>query len=170
MAKSPATSTARNGVSSAAEVLSKKPVKATAAPAPVASKKPVKATAEANTPAKALAKAVKAEPTKAPAKAPAPAKAAAPAAKTAAPAKAAKPAAVEAAKPGRTRLPDNVKFKVIDTSRVKRGFLQEFVERAQGLKAFTREQIEETFGGRANDAKMGTYFPYCVSKGIFAQA
>jgi hypothetical protein len=144
----------RNGINSVVES-SKKPVKAAAAP--VADKKPV---AAAKPPVKAAAPAAKS----APVKAAAPAKAAPVAAK--APAKA---AAVEGAKPGRTRLPDGVKYKVADTSRVKRGFLLEFVEKAQGMKVFTREQLEAAFATReADDTK--TYFPYAVGKGIFEAA
>lgn len=122
----------------------------------------------AKTPAKAPAKA--AVPAKAPAKAAVPAKAAAKApAKT--PAKAAaKTAEPKATGGARLKVEDNVKHKVIDTSRVKRGFLQEYVEAAQGMKVFTRESLEAKWGGRANDPKMGTYFPYCVGKGIFGAA
>ena len=155
MAKAPT----RNGINSVVDS-SKKPVKAAAAPV-AADKKPV---AAAKPPVKAApAPAAKAVPPKA-----APARAAPAAVKTA-PVKAAKPAAVEGAKPGRTRLPDGVKYKVADTSRVKRGFLLEFVEKAQGMKVFTREQLEDAFAAReANDTK--TYFPYAVGKGIFAAA
>jgi hypothetical protein len=150
----------RNGINSVVES-SKKPVKAAAAPA--AAKPPVKAAAKAAAAPAAAKPPVKAAPAKAaPAKA-APAKAA--------PAKAAPTAkaAPEGAKPGRTRLPDNVKYKVADTSRVKRGFLAEFVAKAQSLKVFTRAQIEATFAEReAKDTN--TYFPYCVGKGIFEAA
>ena len=151
---------ARNGINSVVDSSSKKPAKATAA-APVAAKPPVKAA----TPAKATPVPAKTAPAKtAPAKT-APAKAApAKAVKAAAPAQAA-----EAAKPGRTRLPDNVKYKVADTSRVKRGFLAEFVAKAQSLKVFTRAQIEAAFADReAKDTN--TYFPYAVGKGIFEAA
>lgn len=146
---------ARNGINSVVDSSSKKPAKATAAATPVAAKPPVKAA----TPAKATPVAAKTAPAKAPVKA-APAKAV----KAAAPAQAA-----EAAKPGRTRLPDNVKYKVVDTSRVKRGFLAEFVAKAQSLKVFTRAQIESAFADReAKDTN--TYFPYAVGKGIFEAA
>ncbi len=128
------------------------------------------------TPAKAAAPAPAAKKA-APAPAKAPAKAAAPAAKkaAAAPTPAKAPAKTAAAKPasspvGRTKIGDDVKHKVGDTSSVKRGFLAEFVEKAQSLKVFTRAQIESHWGGRAADAKMGTYFPYCVAKGIFVAA
>lgn len=80
-----------------------------------------------------------------------------------------KPAAkTEAAKPARTKVEDTAKYKIGDTSSVKRGFLQEYVEKASGLKVFTREKLEALYGGRQADAKMGTYFPYCVGKGIFS--
>ena len=153
---------ARNGINSVVDSSSKKPAKATAAATPVAAKPPVKAA----TPAKATPVAAKAVPAKAPVKA-------APVAAKAAPAKAVKAAApakaAEAAKPGRTRLPDNVKYKVADTSRVKRGFLAEFVAKAQSLKVFTRAQIEAAFADReAKDTN--TYFPYAVGKGIFEAA
>ena len=159
--------------------MAKTPAKTPAAAKPAASPfealvKGKPAAKPAAAPAKAPAKA--AAPAKAPAKAaaPAPAKAAAktPAKAAAAPAKApAKQAAKPNASPvGRTRVADDVKHKVGDTSSVKRGFLLEFVEKAQSMKVFTREQIEAHWGGRAADQKMGTYFPYCVAKGIFIAA
>lgn len=77
-------------------------------------------------------------------------------------------AKAEAAKPARTKVEDTAKYKIGDTSSVKRGFLQEYVEKASGLKVFTREKLEALYGGRQADAKMGTYFPYCVGKGIFS--
>lgn len=139
------------------------------------------AAAPAKNPFAALAAAAQLKPAT-PAKA-APAKAAKPAAapakgtkatpaKAAAPAKAAKAAAAPAAsdKPARTRVADNTKYKLANTDSVKRGFLLEYVEVARGLKTFTREALEQHWGGRAADAKMGTYFPYCVGKGIFEPA
>lgn len=77
-------------------------------------------------------------------------------------------AAADAAKPTRNRIPDDVKYVVVDTARVKRGFLQEFVTAAQGMKVFTREKLEANFAERGGDTR--TYFPYCVGKGIFGQA
>lgn len=130
------------------------------------------------TPAKAAAPAAKKAPA-APAKAPA--KAAAPAAKKATSAPAPAKAAAKdtgrrtqeadrrqgsTAPVGRSKIDDNAKHKVGDTSSVKRGFLAEFVEKAQSMKTFTRATLEAHWGGRAADAKMGTYFPYCLAKGI----
>lgn len=157
----------RNGINSVVDSssasASKKPAKATAAPVAAPAKSPLKAAPvkAAATPAKAPLKATPAPAKTVPAKAAAPAKTAV---KAAAPVK-----AEPAAKPGRTRLPDNVKYKVVDTARVKRGFLAEFVTKAQGLKVFTRAQVEAAFADR--DAKdTNTYFPYCVGKGIFGEA
>lgn len=171
MATSPkASPAARNGINSVVDS-SKKPAATPlkGKPTPVAAKAvPAKAAPAKAVPAKAAPVAAKAAPAAAkgkpaPAPAPAPAKVA-----TKSPVKAA-PAATDSAKPGRTRLPSDVAFKVVDTSRVKRGFLMEFVEKAQQLKKFTRDQIEAEFAHReANDTN--TYFPYCVGKGIFAHA
>ena len=123
------------------------------------------AAAPAKNPFAALAAAAQLKPAApakaAPAKA-APAKAAKPTAapvKAATPAKAAKAAAAPAASD-----------KLANTDAVKRGFLREYVEVARGLKTCTREALEQHWGGRAADAKMGTYFPYCVGKGIFEPA
>ena len=75
-----------------------------------------------------------------------------------------------AKKGARSKISDDAKFKVANTESVKRGFLAEYVERAKEMKMFTRAKLEDSYGGRASDAVMGTYFPYCVNKGIFAPA
>jgi hypothetical protein len=159
MAKSPAT---RNGMSSVKEALAHKgkPVKATA-PAVDAKPKGKPAT----TPAEALKKGTPVVKTDGK-----PAAAAPVAAKgKPAPAVKGKPAAAAAGdKPARNRIPDDVKYKVVDTSRVKRGFLAEFVAKAQTLKVFTREKLEAEFSERGGDTR--TYFPYCVGKAIFDKA
>lgn len=139
----------------AAAAPAKNPFAALAAAAQLKPATPAKAAKPTVAPAKA------AKPTAAPAKA-APAKAATPAKAAAAPAASDKPA--------RTRVADNTKYKLANTDSVKRGFLLEYVEVARGLKTFTREALEQHWGGRAADAKMGTYFPYCVGKGIFEPA
>lgn len=151
---------ARNGMSSVTEAVTKAPKGKPAAKAAPA------------TPAEALKAAVKGKP--APAKTAPAAKAAPepkgkPAAKAAAPvaAKGKPAAAAEGAKP-RNRIAEDVKYKVIDTSRVKRGFLAEFVAKAQSLKVFTREKLEAEFATRGGDTR--TYFPYAVGKGIFGLA
>lgn len=150
MAKSPK---ARNGIDSVTEATSK----------PAAKAAPAKAAPAKAAPAKAAAK-----PEAKPAVKAAPAKAAAKAAP--APAKAEPKAPIAASKPGRSKIDEDLKFKIGDLSSVKRGFLAEFVEKAKELKVFSRRTIEAEFGGRENDAKMGTYFPYAVGKGIFVPA
>lgn len=88
-----------------------------------------------------------------------------------------KPEAVKAPKaaaaPKTPKAPDTTKYKIGDVTSVKRGFLAEFVEKAQALKQFTREAVEAACGeavGTPEHAKMRTYFPYCVGKGIFTAA
>jgi hypothetical protein len=174
MAKSPAT---RNGMSSVKEALAPKgkPVKATAPAVDAKPKgKPATTPAEAlkkgtpvvKTDGKPVTAATKGKPAPAsPVGKPAPA---APVGKPA-PAVKVKPAAAAAGdKPARNRIPDDVKYKVVDTSRVKRGFLAEFVAKAQTLKVFTREKLEAEFSERGGDTR--TYFPYCVGKAIFDKA
>ncbi len=109
--------------------------------------------------------------------APAKTKPAAPPAKTAAAkpaAKAAAPAKTKPAVPAKApKAADTAKYKLGDTSQVKRGFMAEYVEKAQALKTFTRDSLEAEFGGRQGSPeaqKMGTYFPYAVGKGIFVAA
>lgn len=78
-------------------------------------------------------------------------------------------AATEVAKPAKAA--DTTKYKVGDVSSVKRGFLADYVEAAHSLKTFTRDALEATFNevaGTPGHAKMRTYFPYCVGKGILA--
>lgn len=132
--------------------------------------KPVtsKLAAKAAAPAKAAKTAAPTKAAKAPAKA-----AAEPPHNRRATDKVAAPAKTTAAageKPARLKVADTAKYKVVDTSRVKRGFLAEYVEKAQAMKVFTRDSLEANWGGRDSDAKMGTYFPYCVGKGIFGAA
>lgn len=124
---------------------------------------------KAAAPAKAAAKPTPAAPAKTAAAKPA-AKAAAPA-KTAAPAK--QPAVKAAAKPAggaANKVAGDVKHKVADDSKVKRGFLREYVDAAKAKKVFTRDDLTAQFKGKETDERLVRYFYYATSNGIFVPA
>ena len=157
------------------------PEMATKPAAKTADKQTVKPTAKA--PAKAEKPAAKKPAAKAekPTKAEKPAKTApwnVPTAKTAAPAKApakqvAEPKATAKAaapKAAAKKPAGDVDHVVKDDSKVKRGFLRDYVDEAKKLGTFTRDKLVKKFVAKEEEERLVRYFAYCVGNGIFFPA
>lgn len=96
----------------------------------------------------------------------------APAKKTAAPAKTVAAKAPAAAK--KPAVSGDVAHKVADDSKVKRGFLRDYVDAAKDMqkagKSFNRDQLVNKFKAQQDEERLVRYFAYCTGNGIFAPA
>lgn len=88
--------------------------------------------------------------------------------------KADKPEVTEGAKGGRPRTREvadsGAKFTVVDDSKVKRGFVREFVDAASKMGTFTRTDLVKKFAGKEDEARLVRYFFWCKQNGVFGEA